>query len=169
MNLDTAKAALYTWVKRETDIEVIFARQGAPRPPLPYATILFVNSATRVGSIDETRISEGDFKQRAQRTALVSLNIFGAGANDLMSKLRDSLDRADVIEEFAATGLAHIGENGPNDLTALEDTKYIERSQLDLTVLYAVERDTDTGVIETVEITGQVGSLSVNETITVEE
>lgn len=166
MELDAIKTALYTWVKRETNLaNVIYARQGTPRPALPYATILVTNAAQREGAVDETRQSGQDQFQAGMRTVLVSLNILGPKANQIMASLRDTLDRSDVIEELSVAGLAHVSENGPNDLTALEETEYTERSQLDLTFRYAIEKQTTAGPIETVEITGQAGQIAIQKTV----
>lgn len=152
MNLDSTKNALYTWMKRETGWEIIFANQSEQRPKLPSGTINFVNPGIRVGGIDELRMKGRQMSVAGLRTALCSLNLFGKGANQKMSELLNTLDRPDVIDEFRAAGLAHIGENGPNDLTALMETKYQERSQLDLTLQYAIENDANVGTIESVEI-----------------
>lgn len=159
MNLDNTQQAIYTWMQRETGLpadKVIFAEQSEHRPNLPYATIKFVNPGIRVGSIDELRVEGETFTTAGLRTALVSLNIFGKGANDLMSALRDSLDRPDVVDEFEAAEIAHIGENGPNDLTELMETKYQERSQLDLTIQYAQVRATSVVPIEHVVIENEI-------------
>lgn len=144
------KTAILTWMARETGMTCIFARQGKPRPKLPYGSILVVNHGVRVGGIDEIRGEATEvagspayiYKQNGLRTCMVSLNIYGENANALMAKLRDSLDRPDVIEEMEKAKLAFIREEGPNDLTELEDTKYTERSQIDLTFQYALERET---------------------------
>lgn len=163
MTRQQIETAIYNWVKAETGLaNVIFVNQDGPRPAIPYASIEFLNPALRVGSIDEIRFQAGDtpdedeFVQTGLRTSLVSLNIFGEGANDLMSKLRDTLDRPDIIETF---DFAHIDENGPIDLTELEETKTRERSQMDLTIMYAIERETNVVPIEEVEIKIEGGPL----------
>lgn len=159
MDLATLKGTLLTWVRRETRITVIFARQDKPRPKFPYATIYAPNPAIRVGAIDEIRPNDDDtgYEQHGLRTTTVSLNIYGDDANDLMSRLRDSLDWPLTQEEFATAGLALVGETGPKDLSAFEDTKHVERSQLDLVFMYGITRspdeDRDVGQIATVELT----------------
>lgn len=152
MTLDNAKQALLTWMQRETGLKCIYAEQAEHRPQPPYGTVKFVNPSNRVGGIDELRASGSTFKTAGLRTATVSLNIFGEGANDKMSALRDTLDRPDVGDEFLAADFACIGEQGPQDLTAEEDTSYRERSQMDLTIQYAQERETAIGPIESVEV-----------------
>lgn len=165
MSLDSAQSALYSWMKRETGLEIIFPSQGKPRPKPPYGTIMFIGPTQRVGSIDEIRPGPRDetgpsanndtFRQTGLRTAVASLNIFGDGANELMSALRDSLDRPDVVEEFQAAEIAHLDEAGPNDLTALEETLYRERSQMDLTIGMNIDLLTKVVPIESVDIEQQ--------------
>jgi hypothetical protein len=119
---------------------VIFAHQNKPRPNFPYGTLWVNGAGTRQGAIDEVRYNEDDerFEQHGLRTTTVSLNIYGPNANDYMSRIRDTLDWPGVIEEFASVGVSHQGETGPNDLTAFEDTKSAERSQLDLMISYDI-------------------------------
>lgn len=156
MGLEAVRTTLYTWMQRETGITIIFAEQSKQRPELPYGSIKFVNPAQRVGSRDEIVIRGQTSKVVGQRTALASLNIYGKRANDIMSQLLLSLDRPDVIDMFAEAGMSHIGEEGPRDLTELMETKYQERSQMDLTIGYAEEQDAKLGFIEKVEIENQV-------------
>lgn len=152
MDIETVKAALYKWMHRETGITIIFANQGHHRPKRPYGSINFVNAARRVGSIDASEGDGSNFKLSGLRSTLVSLNIFGDGANDKMAKLRDTLDLPNVIEELSSVGIAVVDEEGPKDLTGLLETKYEERSQMDLTLNYAQETEVAVVPIESVEI-----------------
>lgn len=158
MESGAIKTAILTWMTRETGLTCIYARQAGPRPTPPYGSILITNPAIRIGGQDELRANGDKFSQTGLRTTILSLNIFGEGANDKMNKLRDSLDRPDVIQEFESAGLAHHGEEGPTDLTELEDTSYLERSQMDLTVSYAKNYNNLSGVmpIDSVEVEGEV-------------
>lgn len=154
MEVDDIKAALYTWMVRETGITVIFARQGKERPAIPYGVILFVNAGEREGMTDELR-GDGDesFTMVGRRSAPVTLNIYGANANQKMCLLRDSLQRPDVVEEFSAAGISCVSDSAPLDLTELEEISYQERSQMELTLGYTVSRETDVVPIEGTDIT----------------
>lgn len=166
MESGAIKTAILTWMARETGLTCIYARQGTPRPKLPYGSILVVNAGVRIGGQDELRVQGSNFSQSGLRRILVSINIFGEDANGKMSTLRDSLDRPDVIEEFERAGLAHHGEVGPNDLTELEDTSYPERSQLDLTLSYAKNYNgISVQPIDAVEVEGEVFSSPESEPI----
>ncbi len=165
MALTALETAIFTWADREfkaiagAAAKTIFASQSAPRPKFPYLSIFAPNPGVRVGGIDEIRANSGDdtFEQHGQRTTTISLNIYGAKANHYMSLLRDTLDWPPVIEEFERAGIAHLGETGPQDLTAFEDTQNVARSQLDLSISYAFLRTPTTEspvhAIESVEVT----------------
>lgn len=167
MDIEAVRQALYTWMQRETGLppdRVIFPEQAQHRPPLPYGTLKFLNPSQRVGAIDEIRVDGDEFTTAGLRTATVSINIFGKGANDKMSTLRDSIDRPDVVDEFNEAGLAVIGEEGPTDLTGYMETRYQERSQMDVMIQYAQTRSTAVFPIEEVVIENE----DTGETLVVE-
>jgi len=156
-------AALQTWIKRESGYSnVIQARQSQARPQLPYGSVLVIVAGVRVGGIDETRgqatttLGQPDyvFTLEGLRTCLVSVNFYGKGANETLSKVRDSMDRADVIEEMSRAGISILSDDGPRDLTELENTVYTERAQIDFTVQYAMVRDTPIQPILEIEMDG---------------
>ena len=159
MNLDNAQSAIYTWLQRESGLpadKVIWAEQSEHRPTLPYASVKFLNTSIRVGSIDHIKSDGDEFTTQGLRECVLSINIFGLGANDLMAKVRDSLDRPDVMDEFNTVGLSTIGEDGPRDLTELMETKYQERSQMDVSMYYAQERTTSIVPIEEVVFENEI-------------
>lgn len=158
MQTDDLYTFLFAWVRKVSCITAIRANQDAPRPPFPYATIWVPLAGLRIGGVDEIRYNQvaERYEQHAFRAATVSLNIFGTNANSKMSELLDSLDWPSVAEEFSEFGIAVVGEVGPNDLTYFEDTKTVERSQLDLSLNYrqvrvAKEPDEDCGAFPDAE------------------
>lgn len=156
MSTVAIKKFIYEFLTRETGLTVIEDLQGKPRPPLPYVTFRFLNTAIRVGGMDDLRANGSVFSNHGLRTSTISINIFGTGANDRMSALQNCLDLPEVIEEFSAAGVSHTGEDGPRDLSELMETKYQERSQFDLAIMYGFEITSTTVPIEAVEITGEV-------------
>lgn len=163
---------LFDWLVAETGLKVIMANEKGPRPNRPYVSLNFLNASAELGgstqTIRETVNEDGDpitlVNTAAMRKAVASINVFGDNAIDTLSKVRDSLDRPDVTQKFEAAEIAHL-DNGPvNDLTALQETIYEERGQMDLTVSFAVESEVDVGTIESVELDGILGghNLTVN-------
>jgi hypothetical protein len=153
MSVTTIRAKLQEWAERETGLTFIYGRQAKPRPNIPYGEITFVGAGARVGGIDEYRLNGIEQSIQGQREALVSLNIYGSNANEIMTDLIRTLDTPAVVEEFIIAGFSHFGENGPNDLTQLEDTRYLERSQATLQIRYAFENDVTGDTIYQVELT----------------
>lgn len=95
------------------------------------------------------------------RKAIASINIFGENALDTLAKVRDSLDRPDVSENFALAGISHLDETQVNDLTALQETLYEERAQMDLTVTFVAGSEVDVGTIESVRIEGTINGRHI--------
>lgn len=158
---------LFNWLKTQSGLTTILANQGEERPPRPYASINFLNAGGRLGSsqdqqsinVDKTVSTEG------MRKAVASINIFGQNAIDTLAKVRDSLDRPDVIESFGAIGISHVEESPIADLTALQETAYEERGQMDLTVAYVAGSDVDVGTIEHAQINGTVNGRTIPVTV----
>lgn len=154
---DQIYSLLFNWIKDTTGLTVIKANQKGPRPARPYASLNFINPSDALGDVqwsingDKTVSSEGMYK------AVASINVFGENAVDTLAKLRNSLDRPDVVELFAAANVTHLDSGQVNDLTALQETAYEERGQLDLTVAFVDGSEVDVGTIEHVELDATVG------------
>jgi hypothetical protein len=154
-----------TLIQSETGLVTIRSRQASPRPPLPYATYLFVNPSSKPNGQDEIRDvpnNEDDFTQNGLRQSLVSINIFGENANNRMSDLRDALDRPDIISLFCENNLSVVGNQSIQDLTSLEDTRYVERSQMDLQIYYSINKDARAVPVEAVEVTAFNSTIEIN-------
>lgn len=153
-------SAFYDWITTNTGLTCIASRQDAPRPELPFISLLVVNAGARVGSQDAIEYNEDEDKhyQAGLRTTNISINMFGGDANEVLSNLRDTLDSPNGIDFFKQKGLSHIDENGPNDLTEIENTSYPERSQLGLTFMYAINKELDIESIESATFEGEIES-----------
>lgn len=151
---------------------MIFADQAQQRPGRPYCSIKVANSGSKSGT-DEIRISGGTFTQCGPRGAMLSINIFGTGALDLMERLRDSVDQPSVVQNsFAAQGIAVEDVSDVRDLTdtSLEENVFISRAQMDVTIRYSTNVDdtAGSGEIDHVTMSGPTnapygaGSTQVN-------
>jgi hypothetical protein len=150
---------VFDWLKAESGLVVIKANQAAPRPARPYASLNFLNPALRLGGQDQQEMNEAtdEVVTSGMRSAVASINIFGENAIDTLARVRDSLDRPDVIEQFSEVDVAVIDDSAIRDLTALQETIYEERGQLDLTVAFVSESEVDVSTIEKVEIETEIG------------
>lgn len=154
---------IVAFIAAQSGLVTILANQKEERPPRPYASVNFLNASGRVGSSMDQQSVNADktVSTEGMRMAVASINIFGQNANDTLAKVRDSLDRPDVIASFAGMGITHIGESSISDLTALQETAYEERGQMDLTIAYVAGSDVDVSTIENARITGNVNGRTI--------
>lgn len=149
--------------------KVIFKDQRGDAPDTPYGTIKIVSGPKVLGT-DEIRDASPDpdneFYMSGQRRVLCSLNIYSSldpqkgvdspGALQMMSNFRDNIERMTVINGLNAQGVSINDRGEVQNLTALLEDVWQERSQLDVTFGYGSDVGDSPGVIEKVSIGGQV-------------
>ena len=157
MTIAELKTAVWEWLDEQLDDleEVIFGDQTAPQPPKPYATIRLL-TVTKLGLSDELlpTISSGGVQTiKAQRTAAFQIQFFGEDALQFAEDAKASLQKPSVLEDlFYAKGLAVIDDATVTNITALLETEFEDRAQLDVVFGYASTDTDDVGLIETVEV-----------------
>lgn len=158
---------LFNWLKSETGLTVIRANQKGPRPARPYVSLNFLNPSSRLGaSVDQQWVNaDKTVSTEGMRKAVASINIFGENAIDTLARVRDSLDRPDVVAKFDAAGVTHLDDGQINDLTELQETIYEERGQMDLTVAFVASGDVDVSTIEHVNLSGDADGNTVTTTV----
>lgn len=144
-----------------TDSFDVRRRDSADFAAPTYIGAWIVSTPPTAGTIQYTVATEG------MRKAVASINIFGENAIDTLAKLRDSLDRPDVIEDFDVNNLVALDDGQLNDLTALQETEYEERGQLDLTVAFVISSEVDVGTIDEVDLDGTVNGKDISVDITI--
>jgi hypothetical protein len=133
INLSTVKTTLITWAATNSGLSrVILANQNAPRPTLPYLTILL----TPFIAIGDDYIYPPDVagvrKIKGNREFTVTINAFGTNAINYLQLLINSLEKPSVLEYLRANGIVFIRKLAINDVTALLETVYEERSICDI-------------------------------------
>lgn len=157
------KAALHAWMTAGASLppgRVIWANQGAPIPPIPYASINYRLAVARLGISDEERATttDGVIAHVGQRRVSVSCNLYGKGAIALLEAAQEALQTYAGRAPFDAANLAVLDKGEVRDLSALEDTQIEERAQLDLVIGLATVTNEVVGWIEDVAIS--VGILT---------
>jgi hypothetical protein len=153
--------SLYTWFKRESGVDIIDVHQAENRPLRPYGTLHAHAASSRVGARDDLRISGSTFTEAGQRFRRVELKIFGnkalenASAVAILEKVRDSLEREDVIEELDTAGISINTISEIQHTTELEESRYMEQAVLELEAGFSVEGPAGAVPIEHVEVNGQ--------------
>lgn len=159
--IQAIKDGVYQWLSSELTVAawggtVIFADQAAPRPAEPYATIR-INAGVPVGNDELREVQEvgpdviGSY--RGQRTATVSLNIFGTNAVQLMRTARMSLAKQSVLDTlYNDHDLSVIDAGEILNMTDLLETRFQKRAQMDVIIGFAESIDDNLGAIEKVEL-----------------
>lgn len=167
MTLTQRRQALYDWLKTEVrrvtnnnSFKVIMDEQAEQRPKPPYASLKVINPSLRIGGVDEQASSGSNLQMRMLRRFVISVQVFGPNATDILSSVRDTLDRPDVDGQFKAIGMAHESESEVRDLSLRLETTYEERAQMDIVLTYAKTENYDLSTIETVELEGTVDTGS---------
>lgn len=145
-------------------VTLIWEDQSAPRPAKPYVSLNFLTPSQRLG-FDEQRVDGDQISLVGQRRFVVSVNAFGENrvknedaldAADLLEKIVQGLYKEETIASLKERCLASITESEIRDLTALQETRYESRAQVDLTFHRTVSQSEDLPVIEKVELNDQL-------------
>lgn len=158
MTITQLRAAVWQWLSDTLGggVTVIYMDQTAPQPPKPYAAIRLL-TVTKLGLQDELlqTISGGGMQTiKQQRTAAFMMQFFGAGSLQRAEDARASLQKPSVLEDlFYSKGLAVLNDPQVTNITALLETEFEDRAQLDVLFGYGSTDTDDVGLIETVELT----------------
>lgn len=163
INIRDIEALLVEWTETFTGLatgQVIIAEDNGPKPDLPYIA-LRIQNINKIGT--EVRSNPYDFggsaaiKISGNREMVVNFQAYGTNSygilEDLWHRVHDELSRTLLANE----GLALIEQLALTNLTGLNDTDFEERAQQDLMFRFATQlEDIDVGVIETVDVSGQL-------------
>lgn len=145
-------------------VTVIYADQAAPRPNYPYA-VLRLESIVKVGwdelrSLDNNNVAT----YGGQRRGTVSVDYFGADPVQELSKATNALERQTILDLFADNGIAIQEKNEVLNLTRVLETEFEQRASFDFFIGFADNYEDDLGIIESVEVEGEMNEGS--ETVT---
>lgn len=173
MTNDELKQIIYTWFVKASGLDpiaVIFANQRGDQPDPPYGTINILSGPKILGDDEERQPDVGDTSSDVnicgQRRMLFSLNIFSnldpqrpgginkPGALQRMSDVLSSLELPSVFQSLNGQGVTINDRGEVQNLTALLETDWQERSQLDVTFGYASNIGDQPGSIDTVDFGG---------------
>lgn len=135
---------------------VILADQGKAGPKPPYATVRS-DAYDKTGSVDESRIFEGNQIKCGERESPISVNIFGTGALKLMRKAIDGVDLSALADLADSLGFTITETGQMTNVSAMMQTEREERAHCDFIVTEASNQVEDPGFIESVTITGKAG------------
>jgi hypothetical protein len=141
---------------------VILARQAAPPPREPYATVEAWTASKTLGRVEESQedadgedLPDGDIRRTTHRRVTCRVNLFGQGMVAAADRLVDRLEGEELRAHLAAAGVTYGGTPmGPRNLTDFLETGSREHAQLDLFLTLATDWVETVGHIERFGITG---------------
>lgn len=176
------KDAVFKWVDAVVgkDIEVIFLRPNEQRPskrggrkqfPGEYVTLQFTSPGTKVGGEDIVHKSGDVFTATSQHMATLSIIAYGENATTIAEKIQRSLSKPTVLLGLRTDGLAVWNEPSLTDISALLETGFETRTNLDVILGFIATDDDTIGIVEKVltegDMTGNTKQITVNDTIEV--
>jgi len=142
--------------------KVILAEQSStvgPRPAKPYITV-------KVGAIPEYGVDEVQDKwttgttlvrhQRGYRRASISLNGFGAGADDYLEMVRTGLQLPAAVTVRNSTNVSFANPGTILNLTDMLDTSYEQQFAFDLEAAYIQDNTANLDIAATVTVSGSL-------------
>lgn len=125
-------ASSYTPLDDDDEVTVIWANQGAVRPPIPYVLLNIIAGPIKNGGQDDIETLEsGDTRVSGYREITLSINYFGPNAVGKLSVLQTSVEFPQVTEYFRSKDIAYISDSGVKDLNTVMETRFENRAQID--------------------------------------
>lgn len=189
MTLSDVKLIVLKWFSQNSGMPLdhcIFADQRGDQPDTPYGTIKITSGPIVLGHDEERQPDTGDTSSdvliSGQRRVLISMNIFSnndqqrpggpdvPGALQMMSNVRDSLELPTVYQALNDQGITMNDRGQVQNLSALLETTWQERSQLDVTFGYASNIGDTPGSIDQVTVGGIVqGSVDPSGIVAIDQ
>ena len=156
--------AIWSWAQENVPPQctVIWDKPNVPRPCEPYVTLNLTTVSVKTGHDSWQYISGDDFRIGGQRTLTLSVIAYGPNLEEQMNQeiksaqqictdLRDSLENPLVLEKLRKNGLAVHNEPTVQDISALLESGFQDRANVDITFGYAHNQRVPVGIIEKVE------------------
>lgn len=130
---------------------------NSPRPDLPYITVQ-LNNFIELGSPDYTLSdSSGNITQKTTENFTLSLIGYGVGANDILKEVKDNIKRQTVQRILYINCLTFVDVLLFTPIPLLIDSTIEKRYSLDLSMRYTDSLEDNTGFINAVDITNNIG------------
>jgi hypothetical protein len=132
--------AIYDWAVSSlgAGVNVIWDKPGSPRPDKPYATLNIPGGPLSVGDRVERKYKTLDtWEYNFVKKFTLSINIYADDDHlNLMQKIINGTFLDTKLEILQLKGLACWGYDGPRDLSALIETEWEFRSNIDIFISY---------------------------------
>lgn len=172
--MEEIRKALYDWavaaLAGELTIPVRWARQNAPRPARPYllldARTVAPVSEVEIGPVDDDGIRTIGKHQEI----LVALEAYAVPhdpytGTDICQTLLISLEKVATRLAFQAAGFCFVDVLAITDLSALRDTQFEGRAQMDIRLRTFMSDTEEVGYISAVELDAEVDGIESTDMI----
>lgn len=168
--------ALRGWVRKASglpDKKVIWSEQSQPRLEAPFITMRLgdfipLGSADEVTQEYDENAPSGEeitITVNGRRSASLSVQVFGAGAQQTLSKVQTSLGLPSVKEGLEAAGVSIYDIGEVQNVTGLLETVFEPRALTNFSLYCSETVSEQTTFIESVEVTNEINDT----TFTIEE
>lgn len=142
--------------------KVIWEYANSPRPARPYISLM-INTIARFGDIDFTNIDDdGNRKVLGNAYWTLTINAFGSNdaskidAIDYLETLKLSLKKNSVVNFLYKNYISIVNSLNIVNVTQLRASGYEQHASMDVMLYIVTSSDDNAGVIENVEVTGDI-------------
>ena len=136
----------------------IVGTPGAYRPPGEYAVVDMISSASPWGAAVNTVVAGSAFSENVERLieGVISVNFYRGDAHDVANKFVtiSSSENARRLFYNASIGVTRVSDI--RNLDTIVRGEVERRAQIDIYVNYKTTSSSDAGVIDSVEISGEI-------------
>jgi len=163
-DLNVIENVIYGWEQIVLpSVPAIWMHPNAPRPLVPYVALHMktINSkGVDVFLLDTNEVV-------GNRDFVLMIQAFGLGSMGFLESLKTSLEKPSIQLYLSQNDLVFVDRLSINDISEVVDSRWEERSQMDLLMRFAQVDSDDPGTIEHVDIEKDFFAPDLN-TITVE-
>lgn len=155
-------------------LTLIWADQNAPRPALPYLTLRLMAATPAENDARGEVTADGEQDLDNPTSATLEVQAYGTGAENAIASLTKRLRFDQHVDRAVQLGIAIGRRIGVTNLSQLvSDSQFEERAMLEVALLFSGHDVDPVGLIETVEVEGEMTGTTTTEhldvTLTISE
>ena len=178
VDFEPLKVAVFDWLNLAINagvpegtagtLPILRTEYDGPRPDGPFVEYKFPDTLIKHGMADEMVPKDGDptlYKLRGQRSIVISINIISTNPSEILAQIQQSLSAPAECAILRAAGLSVFNDEAFSSATVFQETVHEDRAVLDVTFGYCLERDVAPGLLETMQISGELGGAAEGGTL----
>lgn len=162
--------ALTAWTAAiHPDATALWANQDGHRPKPPFVLLDIIAGPQSIGAPEERYTLTDTYTYGIRKQATLNIQVVADDALVRASAIETALALPSRQSILQAAGIAAHQATGLRDITTLLDTVHEPRATIDIVISYPDPVDDAPGEIHKVRTTGALASLTVDQTIDIEE